>query len=167
MSSSIITPTSRSLFLDPGPLRPLVAESGRCLASQGHTVLTVRGYEDAARHFAAWFQQTGTAVADIGEDTCVAFAAHRCRCPGGRRANRVSAKYARRAWRFVQFISTFRAAGPTTTSELTPRIPEWDCSKTGSVGTAEYQSAPSTGMAAWSCGCWPLWVLIPLGTWRA
>ena len=120
VSSSNITPTSRSLFLDPGPLRPLVEEFGRCLASQGHTILTVRGYEDAARHFAAWFQQTGTAVADIGEDTCVAFAAHRCRCPGGRRANRVSAKYARRAWRFVQFLSTSRAAGPTTTSEPTP-----------------------------------------------
>ena len=123
MSSSIITPTSRSFFLDPGPLRPLVEEFGRCLASQGHTILTVRGYEDAARHFAAWFQQTGTAVADIGEDTCVAFAAHRCRCPGGRRANRVSAKYARRAWRFVQFLSTSRAAGPTTTSEPPPVIP--------------------------------------------
>jgi hypothetical protein len=41
MSSPIITPTSRSLFLDPGPLRPLVEQFGCHLASQGHTVLTV------------------------------------------------------------------------------------------------------------------------------
>jgi site-specific recombinase XerD len=123
MSSSIITSTNRSLYLDPGPLRALVEEFGRCLASQGHTVLTVRGYEDAARHFAAWFQQTRTAVADIGEDTCAAFAAHPCRCPGGRRVKGVSAKYARRARRFVQFLSTSGVVGPTTTPEPAPVAP--------------------------------------------
>src|ERR1700741_3307238 len=125
MSTSIITPISPSLFLDPGPLRPLVDQFSRRLASKGHTVLTVRGYEDAARHFAAWFQQTGTAVADIGEDTCAAFAAHRCRCPGGRRANHISAKYARRVWRFVRFLSASGVIGWATSSEpasVAPRV---------------------------------------------
>ena len=58
MSNSITTPTNRSLFLDPGPLRPLVDQFICGLASQGHTVLTVRGYEDGARHFAAWCRAT-------------------------------------------------------------------------------------------------------------
>jgi hypothetical protein len=30
-----------------------------------------------------------------------------------------------------------------------PWLPEWDFSKIGSVGTAEYRSAQSTDMAAW------------------
>jgi hypothetical protein len=65
MSNSITTPTNRSLFLDPGPLRPLVDQFICGLASQGHTVLTVRGYEDGARHFAAWLSigtQTGPPI---------------------------------------------------------------------------------------------------------
>ena len=138
MSSSNITPTSRSLFLDPGPLRPLVEEFGRCLASQGHTVLTVRGYEDAARHFAVWFQQTGIAVADIGEDTCVAFAAHRCRCPGGRRATVFL-----RSMRVVLGVlsSSCRRPGRLARRRRLSRRPwtfAWDCSRNGCVSTAEY-----------------------------
>src|SRR5665213_183603 len=119
MSNSITTPTSRSLFLDPGPLRPLVDQFICGLASQGHTVLTVRGYEDGARHFAAWLLQAGIAVANINNDTCAAFAAHHCRCPGGRRANRISTKYAHRVHRFVQFLSACGATGPTTPPEPT------------------------------------------------
>jgi site-specific recombinase XerD len=114
MSNSITTPTSRSLFLDSGALRPLVDQFICGLASQGHTVLTVRGYEDGARHFAAWLLQAGIAVANINNDTCAAFAAHHCRCPGGRRANRISTKYAHRVHRFVQFLSACGATGPTT-----------------------------------------------------
>src|ERR1700722_10352346 len=105
MSNSITTPTNRSLFLDPGPLRPLVDQFICGLASQGHTVLTVRGYEDGARHFAAWLLQASTAVATINNNPCAAFAFRHCRFPGGRGANRISTKYAHRVYRFVEFLS--------------------------------------------------------------
>ena len=75
------------------------------LASLGHTAFTVRGYSDAARHLLVWLQRSGVAIADVDATTCTDFAAHHCRCPGIRRGDRVSAKYVRRAGRFVRFLS--------------------------------------------------------------
>ena len=75
------------------------------LASLGHTTLTVGGYGDAARHFTVWLRQSSIAIARVDDNTCAEFAAHRCRCPGIRRCDRVSAKYARRARRFVWFLA--------------------------------------------------------------
>jgi site-specific recombinase XerD len=75
------------------------------LASLGHTALTVRGYGDAARHFSVWLQRSGVAITHVDGSTCTGFASHHCQCPGIRRSDRVSAKYARRANRFVRFLS--------------------------------------------------------------
>ena len=105
MPSSMATLTGQTWCLDPGPLRPLVAQFTDHLASLGHTTLTVGGYGDAARHFAVWLQQSGVAIAQVDDDTCAGFAAHQCCCPGIRRCDHVSAKYARRARRFVRFLA--------------------------------------------------------------
>jgi site-specific recombinase XerD len=86
-------------------MRPLVDRFTGHLASLGHTDLTVQGYGDAARHFSIWLQRSSVAVARIDLDTCAAFAAHRCRCHGARRGNRVSGRYSRRAVRFVRFLA--------------------------------------------------------------
>ena len=105
MPSSMTIPTGQTWCLDPGRLRPLVVQFTDHLASLGHTTLTVGGYGDAARHFAVWLQQSGIAVAQVDDDTCAGFAAHQCHCPGIRRYDRVSVKYARRARRFVRFLA--------------------------------------------------------------
>lgn len=105
MPSSSTLSTGKTWYLDPGPLGPLVDQFADHLANLGHTALTVRGYGDAARHFAVWIQKSGVAIADVDGDACAAFASHRCRCPGGRPGDHVSAKYARRAASFVGFLS--------------------------------------------------------------
>jgi site-specific recombinase XerD len=105
MSNSTKLPAGKIWYLDPGPLRPLVDQFTDHLVNLGHTALTVHGYGDAARHFAIWLQRSGVGIAHVDGDTCASFANHRCRCPGGRQSDRVSAKYARRAKRFVRFLS--------------------------------------------------------------
>lgn len=105
MPSSTTLAKDQVWCLDPGPLRPLVEQFTSHLASLGHTALTVRGYGDAARHFAVWLHRSGVAIAHVDADDCAGFANHQCRCPGLRRSDRVSAKYARRASRFVRFLS--------------------------------------------------------------
>jgi integrase/recombinase XerD len=105
MSNSTTLPASKIWYLDPGPLRLLVDQFTDHLVNLGYSALTVHGYGDAARHFAVWLRSSGVAIADVDGDTCAGFANHRCRCPGGRQSDRVSAKYARRAKRFVRFLS--------------------------------------------------------------
>lgn len=101
-------------LMDPGALRPFVqAFTGRLL-SLGHTRLTVSGYEASARHFGHWLQSAKIAVAEINEDTVCRFARHRCRCPGIRRADRLSAKYVNRARRFVSFLAECGIVKPLT-----------------------------------------------------
>ena len=105
MPTSTTLPMDQIWSLDPGPLRPLIDRFTDHLTSLGHTAFTVRGYNDAARHFLVWLQRSGIATVDIDGDTCTGFAGHHCQCPGKRRGDRVSAKYSRRANRFVQFLS--------------------------------------------------------------
>ena len=91
--------------MDAGVLAPLIAEFEASLEALGHSRLTVGGYTDSARHFAAWLFDAGLQVDEAGKDTVDLFARHHCRCAGGRRWNGVSRKYARRAGRFVAFLS--------------------------------------------------------------
>lgn len=90
--------------MDAGDLAPLVAEFTRHLSEAGHTDLTVRGFDGAARHLAHWLVQAKVAVADIDETVIDRFARHRCRCPGMRREKHVSDRYVRRVCRFVEFL---------------------------------------------------------------
>jgi len=123
MPSSTTLPTGQIGCLDPGPLRPLVDQFASHLASLGYTALTGRGYCDAARHFAVWLQRSGVALAHVDDDACASFANHHCRCPGIRRSDRVSAKYARRASRFVRFLSECGVIGRLTLPGPTPLEP--------------------------------------------
>lgn len=123
MPTPLTSLADRTWHLDPGPLRPLVDRFTSHLARLGHTALTVGGYGAAARHFAAWLHLAGTGVPDIDADTCAAFASHPCRCPGIRRGDQVSAKYARRAGRFVQFLSECGVADKLAVPGPTPLDP--------------------------------------------
>jgi integrase/recombinase XerD len=95
---------SGRLRMDAGDIAPLVAEFTRHLREAGHTDLTVRGFDGAARHLSQWLAQAKVTVADIDESVIGRFARHRCRCPGMRREKHVSDKYVRRVRRFVEFL---------------------------------------------------------------
>ncbi|MFO1108417.1 MAG: hypothetical protein U1E61_04480 [Bradyrhizobium sp.] len=49
-------------FLDPGPLAPWIDRFGAELAGRRYSRLTISGYTDAARHFAAWVNSTSTPI---------------------------------------------------------------------------------------------------------
>ena len=90
--------------MDAGDLASLVEEFTRQLSDAGHTELTVRGYDGAARHLAHWLAQAKVAVRDIDETIVGRFARHRCRCPGVSHARHITDKYMRRVRRFVEFL---------------------------------------------------------------
>ena len=91
--------------MDAGELAPWVAEFTRRLRQLGYTSLTVKSYDDAARHLAHWLLKAKVAVADIDEAVIDRFAQHRCQCPGFRSEKHVSGKYVRRVCRFIEFLS--------------------------------------------------------------
>ncbi|MER9445779.1 hypothetical protein NKI79_31570 [Mesorhizobium sp. M0340] len=83
--------------MDSAALRPFVEAFTNRLVSLGYTRLTVSGYQDSARHFGQWLRLTKIAVAAVDDDAVRRFARHRCRCPGIRRVDYLSAKYVNRA----------------------------------------------------------------------
>lgn len=102
-------------FLDAGDLAPLVAKFTHHLSQDGYTELSVRAYDDAARHLAHWLAEARIAVAEIDEAVIDRFARHRCRCPGGRHTKQLSGEYVRRAHRFVAFLAERGVASQKTT----------------------------------------------------
>jgi hypothetical protein len=83
-----------------------------------------------------WLQRSGVAIAHVDCDTCAGFANHRCRCPGGRQGDRVSAKYARRAKRFGRFLSECGVVDRQCRRDRCRWNLEWSNSRTGCAGTA-------------------------------
>jgi site-specific recombinase XerD len=102
--------------MDAGFLTPLIAEFGTSLGALGHSRLTISGYTDSARHFAAWVLDAGLQLEEIGKDKVDRFARHHCQCPGARRWKGVSVKYARRAGRFVTFLADRRVIPPAVSA---------------------------------------------------
>ena len=98
-------PGAKLRRMDPGSLRAFVVEFTNHLAALSHTGLTVRGYEDAARHFAEWLERADIALVDVDDKAIARFAGHQCKCTGYRRHRHVSAKYVRRVRRFVRFLA--------------------------------------------------------------
>jgi integrase/recombinase XerD len=98
-------PSAKLRRMDPGSLRAFVVEFTNHLAALSHTDLTMRGYEDAARHFAEWRERADIALVDVDDKAIARFAGHRCKCTGYRRHRHVSAKYVRRVRRFVRFLA--------------------------------------------------------------
>jgi site-specific recombinase XerD len=96
-------------LMDAGPLQPLIGTFVAELQARRHTSLTISGYEHSARHFAGWLCRSNIDLSQVDEDVVRRFAGHRCRCPGGRRQDHVSAKYVRRVRRFLRFLADGRA----------------------------------------------------------
>jgi site-specific recombinase XerD len=96
---------SSGRLMTAGPLGPLIDAFVAELLAQRHTALTVSGYEHSARHFADWLCRSNIELHRVNEDVVRRFAGHRCRCPGGRRQDHVSAKYVHRVGRFIRFLA--------------------------------------------------------------
>ncbi len=113
-------------FLDPGSLAPWIDRFGAELADRRYSRLTISGYTDAARHFAAWVNSTSTPIQMVDADLLRRFADHRCECPGGRRWSRISPKYFRRAKRFYTFLQDIAVAPAPASPPLAPVHPLLD-----------------------------------------
>lgn len=113
-------------FLDPGSLAPWIDRFGAELADRRYSRLTISGYTDAARHFAAWVNSTSTPIQMVDADLLRRFADHRCECPGGRRWSRISPKYFRRAKRFYTFLQDIAVAPAPASRPLAPVHPLLD-----------------------------------------
>jgi integrase/recombinase XerD len=90
--------------MEAGDLAPLVAAFSAELGTLRHSRLTIRGYDDGARHFAAWLAFNKIGLDEVGDQTLDQFAKHRCRCGGYRRAMRFSDNYLSRIRRFIAFL---------------------------------------------------------------
>lgn len=110
-------PQQNQRCMDPGALGTFVEEFTNQLAALGHTRLTVANYGGAARHFAEWLRLSDIVLADVDDAVIARFARHRCKCSGNRQHHRLSAKYVRRARRFVRFLID-RGAARTVTSNI-------------------------------------------------
>lgn len=116
---------SHARCMDAGPLRSLIDAFAVELKSHGHTMLTVSGYEDSARHFVGWLCRCKIGLSQIDEDVAERFAGHRCRCPGARRQDRLSPKYVRRVRRFIRFLlerGIVAAIAPGVPRSIDPRV---------------------------------------------
>ena len=111
----MIIPKTRSAKVGPmdaGFLAPLITDFEAALTGLGHTSLTIKGYTDSARHFAAWACEAGLHLDDISKVTSTGSPAIDCQCAGTRRWHGVSRKYARRAGRFVGFLAERGVVSP-------------------------------------------------------
>lgn len=95
---------ARLIFLQPGGLSNSLELFAKYLREDGYRPLTIEGYRKSVAHFAHWMRARELSIADIDEQTLVRFAAHRCRCPGGRRMKSVSSSYVARVRRFIDFL---------------------------------------------------------------
>ena len=106
-------------LMSAGPLQPLVDAFVAELQAHRHTSLTVSGYEHSARHFAGWLCRNNIELDQVNDDVVKRFARHRCRCPGSRRQDHISARYVRRVRRFIQFLADRQVLAAVTYPCLT------------------------------------------------
>jgi integrase/recombinase XerD len=90
------------------------------LAALGYTSLTINDFLTSAIHFGAWVEARNMSLAEVGEQTVSAFAAHRCKCPGSKKLKRVSRAYTTRVQRFVAYLQQQGAvsANKKSTAEI-------------------------------------------------
>ena len=94
----------RRVCMNVGDLAPLVKEFTHHLSNLGHARRTVRGYEWPSRHLVQWLTLSGVTAVEIDDRIVDRFARHRCRCPGIRCAERLSARYMAQVRRFLEFL---------------------------------------------------------------
>jgi len=114
--------------MDPGTLGTFVGEFTSQLKMLGHTRLTVANYGASARHFAEWLRRSDIASVDVDDGVIARFGRHRCKCSGIRKYRRLSARYVRRARRFVRFLidrGVVKAATPNASEPVNERVAEF------------------------------------------
>jgi site-specific recombinase XerD len=115
--------------MEAGDLAPWVAAFADELRSLGHTALTVGGYTDCARHFAAWLTIDNIGLDDVGDGSLGRFGRHRCHCGGYRPAMPRSDKYLNRVHRFVVFLAergVIAPLGEAVTSPIDPLVGDYE-----------------------------------------
>ena len=112
-------------FLDPGPFSYWIDQFTAELGAQRYSPLTINGYRDSARHFAVWLESADIPIGGINDGVVQRFSAHHCQCPGGRKHQCISPKYARRAGKFVVFLQKACVVS-TPPREVTPACPILD-----------------------------------------
>lgn len=117
------TSPAKTGWMDAGYLAPFVADFEAGLRSLGYTSLTISGYADSARHFAAWACETGLRLDELSQTSLDSFARHSCRCAGARRWRGVSQRYAKRADRFIRFLADQGVIPPASPSGAEPVLP--------------------------------------------
>jgi len=91
-------------FLLPGYLQPYLDRFIKELYEKGYSKLTINGYYNSIAHFGTWLQKKSVSLEEIDYTVVEKFERHRCRCPGARRARRISHKYACRVKYFVSYL---------------------------------------------------------------
>ena len=99
---AVVQPKRRTL--DPGALRPLVESYCAHLVSQGYRESTLGHLGYIVRHFCYWLNQANIAVAEVNDGVLKEFAAHRCKCPGNRASQTISAPSIAGAQEFIGFL---------------------------------------------------------------
>jgi integrase/recombinase XerD len=108
------TPSKIPPKMEARDLAPWIAELSAELGVLRHTGLTIRGYTDSARHFAAWLACNDIKLDNVDDRTLDRFVNHRCRCGGYRRVMRFSNKYMKRIRRFISFLVTRGLIAPSS-----------------------------------------------------
>ena len=109
--------------MEAGDLAPWIASFSAELGTLRHSRLTIRGYDDGARHFAAWLAFNKIGLDEVGDQTLDQFAKHRCRCGGYRRAIRFSDNYLSRIRRFIAFLVLHGEIAPPSKPATNPIEP--------------------------------------------
>ncbi|WP_413992453.1 tyrosine-type recombinase/integrase [Labrys okinawensis] len=103
--SSVERPARVPRTMEGGDLAPWVAAFASELGALSHTPLTIGGYTDCARHFAAWLAFNNIGLDEVSDESLNLFGKHRCRCGGYRRAMPPSGNYLSRVHRFIVFLA--------------------------------------------------------------
>jgi integrase/recombinase XerD len=111
-------------FLRPGESAQYLDGFTRELETVGYSKLTILGYAMSIAHFATWARRKGLDIRAMNAQAVVEFASHRCRCPGTRRWERISAKYGRRVRRFVRYLER-QGVVPPCERQPRPSLPEF------------------------------------------
>ena len=125
MNNISSTPPSSDSYMEPFELAPYLSRFTTEMMSAGFATLTIRGYSDAVRHFGTWLNENSISIRSLTPATVECFSAHHCKCPGARKKNSVSKKYARRVSRFVDYLQEIKVINFVVTPKAEPTV-RWD-----------------------------------------
>jgi integrase/recombinase XerD len=90
--------------LKPGVLQPLIRSYVDHLVARGYRAHSIQHLEPRARHFCYWLNQSDIPVTRVDDAVVDQFARHKCRCPGSRTSEILSAGYTAMVRKFVRFL---------------------------------------------------------------